>query len=143
MYTSSGRVYTDGMQILTRTITTLFAALSTCSIICGAACDFAEVGECAGLGGMFGPCDEHLAFLCLNGLECLSTRTGSACVPPANVDLGPVEECGSILGGDVRCSSVDGHCVVSCIDGPCGGSSVCDPSTRTCVYPHELTTEQD
>lgn len=118
-------------------------AATSCSIICGSGCDPAEVGECTGPGGLFGPCDDHLAFRCLSGLLCLDARAGSICVPPVNADQEAVDDCGALLGGDVRCSTIDGHCVVSCVSGPCGGDSVCDPSTRTCVYPHEAPVEQE
>lgn len=112
--------------------------LFTLSTITTSACDIGEPGQCLGLGGPFGRCDHHLAFLCLDDLECLQTATGEICVPPVShplFDREAVEDCGSLVGDDVRCSSIDDRCVVSCVSEPCSGGTVCDPSTRVCVYP--------
>jgi hypothetical protein len=116
----------------------LVSALS-CSIICGTACDVGGPGECAGPGGPFGACDDHLAFLCLNDLQCMVTESGRMCVPGLSVaqfvDDEVAAECSDWLGGEVRCSSKDGRCVISCAEVPCEGGTVCDPSTKLCVHP--------
>ncbi len=115
----------------------LAAALS-CSIICGAACDFIQPGECAGSGGLFGPCDHHLAFLCLDGLECTETNIGHICTPPASVaDDFEVAECAA-WRGNMACSIALDSCFLGC-DGPddCKGGTVCDEFVGQCVYPHD------
>lgn len=127
------------MHITTKLFTAIFATLSTCSsIICGTACDFIEVGECAGSGGLFGPCDDHLALRCLDGLTCTETKVGNICTPSSEAadDFG-VAECAA-WRGMMACSQTLDSCFLAC-DGPdaCKGGTVCDENAGMCVYPYE------
>lgn len=126
------------MHISPKLITTLFAAFSTCSsIICGMACDFIKPGECAGPGGLFGPCDDHLANRCVDDLTCTETKIGNICLPPSSAaDDFDVAECAAWRGA-MACSQALDSCFLTC-DGPddCEGGTVCDEFAGMCLYPH-------
>lgn len=125
--------------MLLRTIIAAALVASSCSIICGAACDF-EIGyPCMAPRGLFGPCVDNE---CAPGLLCFSSLSGDSCVPPLSAgEAWETSECAAEVGGDLRCAEADGFCSAMCDDddpdGPCSGGSVCDTNTNTCVHPYE------
>jgi hypothetical protein len=128
---------TNHMTRFPAIITLFFGALS-CSIICGTACEFVKVGQCAGPGGLFGPCDDHIFNRCLGILECTETKIGNICTPPAAVaDDFDVAECAA-WRGTMACSEALDSCFLAC-DGPddCEGGTVCDEFFGQCLYPHD------
>lgn len=119
----------------------LLAFLTCTPIICGSACDFDEPGQCHGLGGMFGPCDDHLAFLCVNGLECLVADEGRICVPRLSApgfEQDSAEMCSMSVGGEFRCDRGGDRCFTSCADVPCALGTICDDGSGVCVYPDKV-----
>jgi hypothetical protein len=133
--------------VITRNMLMLIALItsSTCSIICGTACDLILPGECLSVGHVWGPCepDTDSPAGCTAGLTCLEGPEGHMCVPL--FDGTPLDaaiaECAAWRGPVVACSEVVGLCAISCIDNPdgCIGGTVCDDRHRICVYPPDDT----
>lgn len=109
---------------------------SSCSIICGAACDWIEPGECLGVGEIFGPCNPDGS--CSPDLQCIESTKGWICIPGAvAADDWEAATCAS-WRGDMACSKEKDMCFLGC-DGPdaCKGGTVCDENAGMCVYPYE------
>lgn len=91
-------------------------------------------------GDTFGPCLDN--FGC-NGGFCLSTPSGSMCLPPCGACDGP-NECVDDIGGDLGgafCLTNE-HCAVTCgftnpemTESTCQHGATCDPDTLFCVWP--------
>lgn len=112
----------------------LLAASSTCSIICGAACEFIPPGACLGLGGMFGRCDDGV---CASGLLCADRDTGTICLPPAGDAMDDdVQECAS-LRGTMSCDR--SLCFFGCRnDSECEHGLICDEESQMCVHANSM-----
>ena len=125
------------MSFSTKLLATITFTLATCtSIICSAACDWIEPGECLGPGEMFGPCDLNLPAGCNAGLTCHQADKGDICLPGAvAADDFEAATCAA-WRGTMACSKDDDICFLTC-DGPdaCEGGTVCDETTGMCVYP--------
>jgi hypothetical protein len=107
----------------------VFAAVSSCSIICG--CDV--VPDCLDVGGMFGPCDNDE---CSPGLLCFGAKSGHICVPPSEASEDwSVNACAARVG-NLECIESEGFCAPACgPDDPCELGTTCDGWTGLCVYP--------
>lgn len=113
---------------------------SSCSIICGVACDFLVPGECRGPGGLFGPCVDHG---CVDGLVCFSGLAGDICVRPDKESWSPEDEtCRAAVFVDLGldCLRFGQGCLPSCDnDGQCGNGSVCEENIGACMFPSQET----
>ncbi len=116
-----------------RPIVIALASISSCSIICGAACEFVQPGECLDIGGMFGPCDDDQ---CGPGLLCFGAEAGHICAPPSEAHgEWSVNECAAKVG-NLACIESEDFCAPACRpDDPCENGTVCDAQTSLCVYP--------
>lgn len=114
----------------------IFIAVSTCSsIICGAACDWQEPGECFGPTGLFGPCINHE---CIDGLECFSGLAGEMCVQQAR-PTPEAEACASWVGGTGFFTAKDlwGVWLIGCdSDADCDHGTVCEENIGACLHPY-------
>jgi hypothetical protein len=128
---------TNAISFTTKILATLTFIAATCtSIICSAACDFVEPGQCLGEGGLFGPCAP--GNVCVDDLQCVVSDKGWICLPGAKAaDDWAAAECAS-WRGDMACSKDIDRCFLGC-DGPddCKGGTVCDELGGMCVYPHD------
>lgn len=106
----------------------------SCSIICGAGCDFIEPGECLSDGELFGPC---LDGACRPGLTCLAAKHGDICIPPeSDAADDDVAECAQ-WRGYLGCSSNADQCFLQCTEqSECLGGTVCSTDVGQCVYPY-------
>lgn len=125
------------MLAMTRLIFTAALALATCSsIICGAACDFVQPGECLGEAGMFGPCTANSQ--CSPGMLCMAATQGSICTPDFETFRGPrADSCAPWEGlVAVTCSDEWLLCYLPCSnDAGCIGGMVCAEDWEMCVHP--------
>lgn len=99
---------------------------------------------CGDPGEWFGPCRGS----CLGGL-CLSTETGSICLPPCDECTNPdaVACAESMSGVDLPLECVDDPnsppgCGIPCVftspdTDTCEGGTTCDPDVGVCVWPKE------
>ena len=119
--------------MFTRLLASILIASSTCSIICGTACDFIEPGECLDDGALFGPCDDGQ---CAADLTCMSTSVGDMCIPPETwAAHDDVPACAYWLG-TLGCNSKTDQCFLQCESQvECRGGTVCDKSIGKCVHP--------
>lgn len=120
-------------------------AILSCSIICGAGCDFIEPGECLGVRELFGPCDPMAIAPggCNDDLLCKQTKKGNICLPPASAaDDFDAAMCAA-WRGTMACSNEADTCFLTCA-GPddCEGGTVCDEVAGMCVYPNGEAIEQ-
>jgi hypothetical protein len=115
-------------------------AILSCSIICGAGCDFIEPGECLGPGELFGPCK---AMKCRDGLTCLATIDGDICVPPESDAADDyVAEC-AYWRGTLGCNQNADQCYLQCHESSeCRGGTVCSVEQERCVYPNDTSLAQ-
>lgn len=114
-------------------------AASSCSIICGAACDWIEPGECMSPGNLFGPCVDHQ---CNGDLSCFTGLAGEMCIRLLDDEIQPDEEvCRKWIGGTTYdCNNIDKACLVHCDnDGQCKGGTVCEEFVGVCLYPYDET----
>jgi len=73
----------------------------------------------------------------------MTTDTGRMCIPAPSQDGFDVDlarECAEWVGGEMRCSVAQDRCVISCANEPCTNGAMCDPGTKTCVFPDTLET---
>lgn len=113
---------------------------SSCSIICGVACDWVEAGECLSEGKLFGPCTSTAS--CDVGLTCRITSQGDICIPPIElIDVREAEEeaeaCADWRGEfGLKCNPNWGTCHIPCAtDSHCINGTVCAEDWEICVYP--------